>query len=691
MSQRSKNQIKVNAELDRLNKKFIPEYDVILNTAPPRAGKTINTILYHVDNDIPVIVFVDNKDQADDIMADLGEIDDKFKAPYYWKSKKDLCYIFKNEKEIIKKESKKFFELTKFKYENGINICKNCKYNNNYDCEWQVQKISLLGNNLILMNKKNIETATVDNPNENEHLKIFHKHDMSIDTDGEPRNIVYDEKLEKLHKIKFKKLEPNERKLLNEIIKLKEPLADVTIVDNQDFIRHIKLIKTIFKEGEVYTYSFLKKLDFDFSLFGEFDYKIYFEIFLNKIKDNIQIYGYLDKKPAPLPKKGDWVNLKYFTYEKLYIDILFERMNDHKIILLDATPLESIVEKIEESIGENKRFKRIKLNKNLLDKNSSLLRICRGGRKVNTPRSTIEGRFIKEGLSDILDDKAYTPVIETSQYVQEFKKLKNVELGVVSYQSLEVESIEDPIPVIDLLKKRLDNIHTLPFGNIRGRSELNDCDILYIIGTDRHPPPSKYNLYRYLDGEKSFYDLKKLNGGYSRLTFNDDCFNEIINHQINSEMEQVIFRNMPHIEKRLTILEGYLPEHMGDYFKRVAKINMHEYSQKNLFHIVINHFLETVYLDKPFDFEEVNRLCNLTFKLEEGIENEIFKVNKQESIDKALKLARKYMSKRYQHKYNCEPKGIFNYLNEKYNSLMKDAELDSLSKFRRLYNKKYKK
>ncbi len=689
MSQRTKNQEKVNSKLMELNEKFIPEYDVILNTAPPRTGKTINTILYHVDNDIPVIVFVDNKNQAEDIMADLGEIDDYFKAPYYWQSKKDLCYILNNKKEIIKEEGKKFFDLTEFKYNNGINICKNCKYYDN--CKWQDQRVSLLGNNLILMNKKNIVTAIVDNPNENEHLKIFHKHDASIDTDGEPRNIVYDEKLEKLHKINFKKLTPNERKLLNKIIKLKEPLADVTIVDNQDFIHHIKFIKNIFRDGETYTYSFFKRLDFDFSLFGEFDYKIYFEIFLNKIKDNIEIYDYLDEKPAPLPEKGNWCNLNYFTYEKLYIDILFERMSDHKIILLDATPLKPIVEKIKEKKG----FKNIKLDDDLLDNDSSLLRILRGGKTVNASRSTLQDRYLDDDLDDILDDVSYTPVIETSQYVQEFKKLKNVDWGVVSYQSLEIEGIEDPIPIMALLKKRLENILTLPFGNIRGRSELNDCDILYIVGTDRHPSPSKYNLYRYLDGDKSFYELKKLKGGYSRLTFNDERFNEIINHQINSEMEQVIFRNMPHIEKRLTILEGYLPEHMNKYFKRVAEINMHEYSQENIFPTIINHFLKTVFLDKPFDFEEVNRLSDLSRKTEEEIKKEIekriLKVNKKKSLDKALKLARKYMSKRYQHKYNCKLPNIFIYLNRNNSSLMKNAELNSLSTFRRLYKKRYKK
>ncbi|OQD59849.1 hypothetical protein MBBAR_1c02570 [Methanobrevibacter arboriphilus JCM 13429 = DSM 1125] len=686
MSQRSKNQKKVNNKLMELNREFIPEYDVILNTAPPRAGKTINTILYHVDNDIPIIVFVDNKEQAEDIMADLGEIDDYFKAPYYWKSKKNLCYILNNKKEIIKEEGRKFFKFTEFKYENGINICDNCKYRDN--CEWQIQKISLLGNNLILMNKKNIETATVDNPNENEHLILFHKHTLDIsDTDGEPRNIVYDEKLEQLHTIEFKELTSNELKLINKIIKLKEPSADIIILDNQDFIHQIDFIKNILKE-DIYTYSFLKRLDFDFSLFGEFDYKIYFEIFLNKIKDNIKIYDYLVEKPAPLPMKGNSFDLKHFTYEKLYIDILFERMSEHKIILLDATPLKSIVEKIKEKKG----FKHITLDNDLLDNDSSLLRICRGGKAVNASRSTLQDRYHDDDLDDILDDVAYTPVIETSQYIQEFKKLKNVELGVVSYQSLEIEGIKDPIPIIDLLKKRLGNIHTLYFGNVRGRSELNDCDILYIVGTDRHPSSSKYDLYRYLGGEKSFYDLKKLKGGYSRLTFNDELFNDIINHQVDSEMEQVIFRNMPHMKKRLTILEGDLPEHMNKYFKRVGKINMHEYSQENIFPTVINHFLKIVFLDKPFDFEEVNRLYDLSLKTEEEIEKEIekraLKLNKKKSLDKSLKLARKYMSKRYQHKYNCKLPNIFNYLNRNNSSLMKNAELDSLSKFRRLYKKR---
>lgn len=687
MSQRSKNQEEVNAELYRLNEKYIPEYDIILNTAPPRAGKTINTILYHVKNDIPVIVFVDNKKQADDIMDDLEEIDDYFKAPYYWKSKKNLCYILQHKKEIIKEHGKNFFELTEFKYNNGINICDKCKYHDSFVCDWVNQKISLLGNNLILMNKKNIETATVDNPNEIEHLKLFHKHDMSIDTDGEPRNIIYDEKLEQLHTIKFKELEPNERKLLNKIIKLKEPSVDIVMVDDQDFINQIDFIKDIFKESDIYTYSFLKRLDFDFSLFGEFEDKIYFKAFLNNIKNNIEIYDYLIEKHAPLPKKGNLFDLEHFTYEKLYIDILFERMGDHKIILLDATPLKTVVKKIEEMEG----FKRIELNNGLLDKDSSLLRICRGGKTVNTSRSYIQDRFNEDGLVDILDDIAYTPVVETSQYVEEFKKFKNISWGIVSYQSLEIEGIEEPIPILDLLKKRLDNVFTLYFGNTRGRSELNDCDIVYIVGTDRHPSSSKYNLYRYLGGDKSFYDLKKLKGGYSRLTFNDELFNEIINHQIDSEMEQVIFRNMPHMKKRLIILEGYLPEHLNEYFKRVAKINMHKFSQKNLFPIVINHFLDTIYLDKPFDFEEVNRLCGASFKSEKDIEKGIFKVKKQESIDKTLKLARKYMSKRYQSKYQCNLKGIFNYLNRKYGIFMKNAELNSLSTFRRLYNKKYKK
>lgn len=62
MSQRSKNQEEVNSKLMELNEKYIPDYDIILNTSPPRAGKTFNTIKYHIDNKIPAIVFIDGEE-----------------------------------------------------------------------------------------------------------------------------------------------------------------------------------------------------------------------------------------------------------------------------------------------------------------------------------------------------------------------------------------------------------------------------------------------------------------------------------------------------------------------------------------------------------------------------------------------------------------------------------------------------
>lgn len=40
----------------------------------------------------------------------------------------------------------------------------------------------------------------------------------------------------------------------------------------------------------------------------------------------------------------------------------------------------------------------------------------------------------------------------------------------------------------------------------------------------------------------------------------------LVKHQRDSAMEQIIFRNMPHMEKRLIIIEGYLPKKLRKIF-----------------------------------------------------------------------------------------------------------------------------
>lgn len=600
---------------------------------------------------------------------------------HYWEPKGDLCYILQNEKEITRKHGKEFFETISFKHEKGIGICDKCEYK--MPCQWDLQKDTAMGYDILLMNKDNIKTPLIKDSHFYTYLKLFYKYDIYEDVET-PRTIIYDEKLEKLHIEKFNELEDSEIDLLNKILKLIDPSINTILDDDWDIAEKIDFIDAVL-ENKPTNSKILKDINFNFNVFGKLDPEIYLKILFNKLRINKEIHDYLEDKP-PLPFKNKKVDLDFFTYEKLYIDILFERKDKHKIILLDATPLKTIVDTIKDMEG----FKEIELDLDIFNKESSLLRICRNGKPVNTSRSLITDRVKEDNIKDIFNDKAYTPVIETNQYIKEFKQSKDIKFGVVSYQFLDLDYQGGPVYILDELKEKIGDVHTLYFGNTRGRSELNKCDILHIVGTDRHPPPSQYNLYRYLGGNKSYYDLKKKKG-YTKLTFNDKLFNEILDHQIESEMEQVIFRNMPHMNKRLTILEGYFPEHLRGYFKKVAKINLHEYSQKNLFPKVIKHFLKATYLGKPFDFEEVNKLCDISFKSEKKAENIIKKNQEKEYQEKVLKLAKKYMSKRYQNKYGCKLKGIFHYLNRKYGSWMKYAELESLSKFRRLYKKKYKK
>lgn len=203
MSPRSNNQKEVNAKLMELNKKYIPENKIILNTSPPRAGKTINTILYHIENKIPAIVFIDNKEQADNIENNKKINSEKGGFNLYrWKKKEDLCYIRLNKSQIIEEKGKNYFEEVLFKEEKGISSCKNCEHY--YYCEWSIQKRDLYLYDIILMNKKNISTPLVENFNKELDLDIFytaHRQDKEIVK--VPRTIIYDEKLEELHTIKF--------------------------------------------------------------------------------------------------------------------------------------------------------------------------------------------------------------------------------------------------------------------------------------------------------------------------------------------------------------------------------------------------------------------------------------------------------------------------------------------------------
>jgi len=698
MSQRSKNQEEVNNKLMELNRKFIPEYDVILNSSPPRVGKTINTILYHIENKIPAIVFIDNENQANDIIEDLREINEDYLIfLHYWQNKEKSCYIFLNEDEIIKKEGKEFFETLKFKHKNNIYICKNCKYAEG--CRWKSQRRLIKMYNIVLMNKANIFTPIVDIRNSFGKGDMFYHHDIykfadeSIDYDidtEEPRTIIYDEKIEEIHITKFRKFKENDFKLLNKIIELKKPKLNTKIHNDSKFINEMKNIRDIFVDyGSIAT--LLEKSDIDFTSFGKREKGIYVDIFLQKIKDNIEIYEYLKSRYHYLPSINGKYNWNFITSEKLYIDALFERneilrtINKdecNKIILLDATPLKPLVERLKRREG----VKEINLDLEVFDKNSSLLRIYREGRPSMASRDAIKKRIFKNGVeTNLLKDKSYDIVVEIKRYIEEFKKLKDIKFGVITYKQLKRnENDKIPIKPFEKLEKLLKNISTLYFGNSRGRSELNDCKILHIVGTDRHPPISMYNLYRYLGGMKDWEDLKTIDGRVEKLTYNDKLFNEIINHQIDSEMEQVIFRNMPHMKKRLTILEGHLPEHLKEYFKEVANINMKPTTEKLIFPIVIEEFLKALYYNKEFNFKDVDKIAKLSFDDDKKILREFNKRKKEDSVKKAIKLIDEYRAKPENYTFEM----IYDILKEENFELIKKAKMSSFSSFKNKYNNK---
>lgn len=231
MSSSEDNWEKVNAELNRLNKKYLHKHSVILNTSPPRVGKTINTILHHIDDNVPLIVFVDNEKQAKDLYNKLlNIIEDENVKLYYWRSKPNSCSILKlTDDEIKEEEDKESIEDAKSKIEMGINYCKECNYQKN--CQWRWQKRNMNTYDVVLMNKHNIGTVLIDDDN------IFYKKD-------EKRSIIYDEEIDKPYLTDYEILDDTDIELFNKIYNLTSGF-DKLIDNHHDFIDQIDLIKEI--------------------------------------------------------------------------------------------------------------------------------------------------------------------------------------------------------------------------------------------------------------------------------------------------------------------------------------------------------------------------------------------------------------------------------------------------------------
>jgi hypothetical protein len=684
MSLRSSNQKKVNYKLMELNKEHIPKSLVILNTSPPRVGKTINSIFYFVDESVPLIVFVDNDKQTKDLYNKLLNINKKEDVSFYhWKSKAKLCFVLSNidNEELFKDEKiRASFEIIKYKNDRGVSHCWNCKFSEK--CQWNWQKKNMNKYDVILMNKHNIGTILIDND------KLFYKNDTK-------RAIVYDEEIDKLKITKYKKLYKTDIELLNKIITLTIPLIENLVNNNSDFINDRKQIKEIFKV-RVSNEEIIRS-DFDFSKYGELDKKVYIETLISKVKNNLEILDYLDNKNAPFPEINNKDDFREFTLEKLFVDVLIEKRGDHKIVLLDATPLELIINRIEDKVGD---LKVIKVNPKFFNNDSLIFRISRKGNYINNSRmamktrivNNIDSKKISQDNFGLEKDISYITAFKINEIIQEYNNLNNqkAEYGVVTYGTIRFKKKE--IDIIEMLEKHnIKNI--LYYGNYRGRSNLNECDVTQIIGTDRHDASALYKLYRYLDGKKSLKELKK-SYDEKKHVYDDVLFNSLVKHQKDSAMEQIIFRNMPHINKRLVIIEGYFPEHLKEYFQYILPLKIYEEfpnsgiiatPSKRILKEIINKFLDNIYNNKKLDSEFFSSISQSSCKPKNKINTELKKKDIEEARKEVMVLTRKYLSPKYKRKYNYTIAGVFDYLNEKHGFLMKKAKINSVQRFRKLY------
>jgi hypothetical protein len=677
---------KINSELNKLNKKYLHKHSVILNTSPPRVGKTINTILRHINDNVPVIVFVDNDKQSKDLYDKLVGIIGDDDGLYYWKNKVSSCYIMQlNEEET---ENNEYIINAKSEINEGVNHCKKCFYHK--DCYWKWQRRNMKEYDVVLMNKHNIGTVLIDDD------ELFYRN-------GERRSIIYDEEIDKPQLTDYKQLNNVDIDLFNKIYSLTSGFSDDLIDDNDDFINEIDLIKEMLKVRA--TDKEIVNSDFDFSKhskkYGKLDEKAYLEIFFNKIRVNIEIYDYLDNKPAPLPEKGKNGDYDFdlFQLEKLFIDILIDKRSEHNIILLDATPLQIIIDRIKDKVDD---FKEIGVGADFFKKQSLMFRIERKGSYVKNSRMSVKTRINKNITSENISNKnrglnkdiSYITAFKINELIKEYNRInnKNAKYGVVTYKNIKFKN-NLIIDVVKMLKEKdIENI--LYYGNYRGRSSLNDCEIIHIIGTDLNDSSASYNLYRYLDGEKSLKKLKELYN-LEKHEFEDVLFDKLVKHQRNSGMEQIIFRNMAHMKKRLVIIEGYLPPHLEKYFKYTFPLKVYEEfpnsgtianSSKRIIEEIINKFLDSVYYNKKIEEEFYNSYSQMSCETKQKLSSKLEKMDKEEARKEVMTLTKKYLSPKYKRKYKCLPKGVFDYLNKNYIILMKKAKINSLKRFRGLYN-----
>lgn len=685
MSSESNNFDKIRIELDRLNKKYLHKHSVILNTSPPRVGKTINTILQHIKDNVPVIVFVDNEKQSKDLHDKLDSIiEDSDVSLYYWKNKKNSCFIMQISEEET--EINEYISIAKSEIKEGVNYCKKCNFHR--DCYWRCQKTNINQYDVVLMNKHNIGTVLIDND------KLFYKN-------NEKRSIIYDEEIDKPYLTEYKYLKRKDIHLLNKIYTLTVGDPNELVSNNNynnNFIDKIDTIKELLDVRV--TDKEIIDSDFDFSNYKELNKKAYLELFFNKIKTNIEIFDYLDKKPAPLPKKenGNY-DFDLFQLEKLFIDILIEKRGDHKIVLLDATPLQVIVDRIKDKVDD---FKEIGVSADFFKKQSLIFRIERKGTYVKNSRMSIKTRIRKNITLETISDKklgldkdiSYITAFKINELIKKYNEInnENTKYGVVTYGNIKFKN-KLSIDVIKMLEENnIENI--LYYGNYRGRSNLNECEVIHIIGTDRHDSSALYNLYRYLDGEKTLNKLKK---SYSleKNEYGDTLFDELVKHQRDSGMEQIIFRNMPHMKKRLVIIEGHLPEHLKEYFEYNYPLKIYEEfpnsgtiakPSERIIKEIINKFLDGVYYNEKIDEEFYYLFSDLSCEPKQKLNSKLKKLDKEEARKEIMTLTRKYLSPKYKRKYGCVAEGVFNYLNENYTNLMKEGKINSLGRFKSLYN-----
>lgn len=512
---------------------------IIINNAPNRIGKTINTLEFFLEKDLKVLYLSDRHPQISEVEKRLQN--DLF---VHWWGLERACAL-KNDPEISL--------LIENDLPTGI-ICQGCpsRENCSYHSQFQIVDKLIIGGPKEFLPFKNVQTNRWD-------------------------VIIFDELVEKSFRI-----EPC-------IPSLTEEIFNKYGIDS--FHESYATVKTLVEQDKI-------KLDGNSLLALENEAKEIREIALSNVAKKIKkesirnqdqlanLLQFLNGFPSTvkyLEYCSNYGKRPYFL--KPYLHYVFNLIEQDKssLIMLNTSLKRDIFKLVtfnqDNHIGNPNVF-----NFPIVNPNSVLLHYRhpyqRSCRKSALFEYDDKIKIDNEGIPVINKEEYGKEILDIAMGAIEHCKENGLSTGIITFKD-----------VIKLFKDKVDVISH--FGGHQGSNQFDDIDALIIYGTYNINPTGLYEIYYSLTNEflgdrhADWNNYKFING--MRMTFSDnEKLNLIKEYKLHEEHGQAIYRSGAHVkDRKIVIAFGFVPEGVENilsyskfYTKRGVKISISKWLKK---------------------------------------------------------------------------------------------------------------